>query len=71
MLKRTDVVVTLAAIIMLMATSVSANVGQAILTSEKAQDLYLEAVIMARFHDPLMLKIAGCESTGNPNLILH
>ena len=35
------------------------------------QDQFLKRVIMDKFQDPLMLKIAGCESTGNPNKILH
>ena len=35
------------------------------------QNQFLKRVIMDKFHDPLMLKIAGCESTGNPNVILH
>ena len=35
------------------------------------QDQFLKRLIMDEFHDPLMLKIAGCESTGNPNKILH
>ncbi len=35
------------------------------------QDQFLKRVLMDKFRDPLMLKIAGCESTGNPNKILH
>ncbi len=44
---------------------------EALYQNPDLQDQFLKRVIMDEFQDPLMLKIAGCESTGNPNKILH
>ncbi len=35
------------------------------------QDQYIRILIREYIDDPLMEKIAGCESTGNPNQIIH
>ena len=52
-------------------TAVQVITLDALYQNQDLQDQFLKRVIMEKFQDPLMLKIAGCESTGNPNRILH